>query len=71
MIVTGALLFSAKEILACYECQLGEIKNAKNYLKEAFEIDSNWRAAALDDPDLQPFNQTVNYVNFSYATRTY
>jgi hypothetical protein len=23
-------------------------------LKEAFEIDLNWRVAALDDPDLQP-----------------
>jgi tetratricopeptide (TPR) repeat protein len=40
--------------LACYCCQLGEIENAKNYLKKAFEIDSNWRIAALDDPDLKP-----------------
>lgn len=40
--------------LACYCCQLGEIENAKNYLKQAFEIDSNWRLTALDDPDLQP-----------------
>jgi tetratricopeptide (TPR) repeat protein len=39
--------------LACYECQLGEIKNAKDYLKKAFEIDSNWRATALDDQDLR------------------
>jgi tetratricopeptide (TPR) repeat protein len=40
--------------LACYECQLGEIKNAKNYLKKAFEIDLNWRMAALEDEDLRP-----------------
>jgi len=33
---------------------LGEIENAKNYLKEAFEIDLNWRAAALEDEDLMP-----------------
>jgi tetratricopeptide (TPR) repeat protein len=40
--------------LACYCCQLAEIEDAKNYLKKAFEIDPNWRIAALDDPDLQP-----------------
>ena len=35
--------------LACYFCQTGDIQNAKNYLKEAFEIDLNWRMAALED----------------------
>src|SRR6267378_3685241 len=40
--------------LACYYCQLGEMETAKRYLKKAFEIDLNWRIAALDDPDLQP-----------------
>jgi tetratricopeptide (TPR) repeat protein len=40
--------------LACYCCQTGEIENAKNYLKEAFEIDPTWRIAALDDDDLKP-----------------
>jgi tetratricopeptide (TPR) repeat protein len=39
--------------LACYCCQLGEIQNAKNYLKKAFEIDLNWRMAALEDEDLR------------------
>jgi len=39
--------------LACYCCQLREIENAKNYLKQTFEIDSNWRLAALDDEDLK------------------
>jgi hypothetical protein len=40
--------------LACYCCQLGEIENAKNYLKKVFVIDSTWRLQALDDEDLRP-----------------
>ena len=40
--------------LACYCCRLGEIENARNYLKKVFEIDSTWRAQALDDEDLRP-----------------
>ena len=40
--------------LACYCSQLQDIENAKNYLKKAFEIDLNWRLAALDDDDLKP-----------------
>ena len=39
--------------LACYFCQTGEIQNAKNYLRKAFEIDLNWRMAALEDEDLR------------------
>ena len=39
--------------LACYFCQTGDIQNAKNYLKKAFEIDLNWRMAALEDEDLK------------------
>src|SRR5947208_174108 len=39
--------------LACYFCQTGEIQNAKNYLRKAFEIDLNWRMAALEDEDLK------------------
>jgi tetratricopeptide (TPR) repeat protein len=39
--------------LACYECQLGNVEAAKNYLKQVFEIDANWRLKALDDQDLQ------------------
>ena len=33
--------------LACYDCQLGQIDSAKQYLKQAFRIDSNWRLEAL------------------------
>src|SRR4030095_14795090 len=40
--------------LACYFCQMGDTENAKNYLNQAFEIDSSWRLKALDDEDLRP-----------------
>jgi tetratricopeptide (TPR) repeat protein len=40
--------------LACYLCQMGDIQSAKNYLKKVFEIDLNWRTAALEDEDLRP-----------------
>ena len=39
--------------LACYFCKTGDIQSAKNYLKKAFEIDLNWRIAALEDEDLK------------------
>ena len=45
---------NVKYNLACYYCQLGEIENAKGYLKQAFEIDPNWRKAALKEEDLKP-----------------
>lgn len=40
--------------LACYECVAGELESAKNYLKQASEIDLDWRKAALEDEDLKP-----------------
>jgi predicted Zn-dependent protease len=40
--------------LACYECQLGNLGVARNYLKQAFKNDLNWRKIALDDVDLMP-----------------
>jgi tetratricopeptide (TPR) repeat protein len=40
--------------LACYFCQTADIEIAKSYLKKAFEIDLNWRKAALEDEDLRP-----------------
>ena len=40
-------------------CQTGEIQNAKNYLKKAFETDLNWRVTALDDADLQPIWDSI------------
>ena len=40
--------------LACYECQLGNLESAKRYLEEAIKMKPGMRAAALDDPDLEP-----------------
>jgi tetratricopeptide (TPR) repeat protein len=40
--------------LACYECRLSNLESAKDYLKQAFEIDSSWRMTALRDADLEP-----------------
>jgi Tfp pilus assembly protein PilF len=45
--------------LACYFCQTGDTKTAKHYLKKAFEIDLNWRVAALEDADLQPIWDSI------------
>jgi predicted Zn-dependent protease len=45
--------------LACYFCQAGDIKTAKNYLKKAFEIDLNLRSAALEDEDLKPLWESL------------
>lgn len=39
--------------LACYEAQLGDLTNAKKYLKRTFELEPKWRAVALDDEDLK------------------
>jgi hypothetical protein len=33
---------------------MGDIQNARDYLKKAFEIDLKWRMAALEDEDLKP-----------------
>jgi tetratricopeptide (TPR) repeat protein len=45
--------------LACYFCQTGDISTAKSYLKKAFEIDLNWRMAALEDEDLKPLWESL------------
>jgi tetratricopeptide (TPR) repeat protein len=45
--------------LACYFSQTGDIQAAKNYLKTAFEIDSNWRMTALEDEDLKPLWESL------------
>ena len=47
---------------ACYYCQLGEMETAKRYLKKAFEIDSDWRKAALEDEDLMPLWDSLQSV---------
>lgn len=42
--------------LACYECQLNHLEEAKSWLAKAFEIGSQTmlRKMAMDDPDLKP-----------------
>jgi tetratricopeptide (TPR) repeat protein len=42
--------------LACYECQLGRLEQAKNWLDKAFELGDpkKIKLMALDDPDLEP-----------------
>ena len=42
--------------LACYECQLGRLKEAKRWLEMAFKLGgtANMKLMALDDEDLQP-----------------
>ena len=41
-------------MLAAYECQLGNLEDAKAELQNAFEIDPESRHKALDDRDLAP-----------------
>jgi predicted Zn-dependent protease len=42
--------------LACYECQLGEMKGAWTWLKKAFDLGDprKFKRMALGDPDLKP-----------------
>jgi len=42
--------------LACYECQLGNLVEARKWLERAFTLDDSddFKRAALDDPDLDP-----------------
>lgn len=45
--------------LAFYECRLGNVESAKDYLKRVFESDRSWRLQALDDADLQPLWESL------------
>lgn len=42
--------------LACYECQLGRLEQAKHWLEKAFKMGNarRMKRAALEDPDLEP-----------------
>ena len=46
----GVIFFN----LACYDCQLGRLDSAKDYLRQASEIDPAWRLQAVEDEDLKP-----------------
>ena len=39
--------------LACYACVLGQMEDARSLLERAFLLDPNFKATALDDPDLE------------------
>ena len=39
--------------LACYECLLGHLPEAKRHLTTAARKDKQWKASALEDPDLK------------------
>jgi len=40
--------------LACYECQLGNLSDAKEHLMHVTKLGVKFRAMALDEPDLEP-----------------
>ena len=42
--------------LACYECQLGRLEQARNWLRKAFVLGDKkkMKAVAAEDPDLKP-----------------
>lgn len=47
--------------LACYECQLGRMEQAKLWLEKAFTLrdPKKIKLMALDDPDLEPLWKSI------------
>lgn len=47
--------------LACYECQLGRLTQAKNWLRKAFVLGDRkkMKQVALEDPDLEPLQRDI------------
>ncbi|HEV7924721.1 MAG TPA: tetratricopeptide repeat protein [Verrucomicrobiae bacterium] len=47
--------------LACYECQLGNLPQARALLREAFQLENPAvvKQMCLDDPDLEPLRQEI------------
>ena len=50
--------------LACYECQLGNLKTAKRRLKKAIDLagKKEIRQQALEDPDLEPLWKDIGNI---------
>jgi tetratricopeptide (TPR) repeat protein len=50
--------------MACYECQMGRLEQAKNWLEKAFELGDarKLKLMALDDPDLEPLWRKIGIV---------
>jgi tetratricopeptide (TPR) repeat protein len=40
--------------MGCYECQLGNLEEAKDWLRRAFSLDPKYRKVSREDPDLEP-----------------
>jgi len=40
--------------LACYECRLGQLEQARAHLEKTFKLDKKFRDFAKNDPDLDP-----------------
>lgn len=49
--------------LACYTCLLGDLQAAKAHLAKACTMDSEFKTAARDDPDLRAIAAFVREVN--------
>ena len=45
--------------LGCYACQLDDFEEAKRRVTTAIKLDSNYRAIALADPDLEPLWEKI------------
>ena len=47
--------------LACYECQLGRLAEAKDWLQKAFALgdEKKMKLVALEDPDLEPLRREI------------
>jgi len=50
--------------LACYECQLGRLDLARDWLRKAFALGDSARIRnmAMDDPDLRPLRNEIEYL---------
>lgn len=47
--------------LACYECQLGNLTQARDWLREAFKLGDprQLKTMSLQDPDLKPLHEEI------------
>ena len=46
--------------LACYDCQLGNLNDAKKHLTQATKADEKFKSMALDDADLEPLWREIS-----------
>ena len=48
--------------LGCYACQLGDMFNAKKFVRYTIKLDSKYKLMALDDEDLNPLWDMKNQI---------